>query len=241
MKQYEEVIKTMEQNGGFATLAYLYQYVNVENWKTKTPFASIRRIVQDERFFFKIKPGLWALNSHKQKISDIIPLNKSESEEKKALFNHSYYQGLLVEIGNIKGFKTFIPNQDKNKKFLANSLGECATLKEIYRFTYDNLVDRAKTIDVIWFNEKKFPQSFFEIEHSTDFYNSLLKMLDMKYFYTDFNIVADIKRFKEFENKVAHSAFNELKNRVKFISYEKLSDYHSKTFLYLQLKKELEI
>lgn len=57
MKQHEAVIKIMEQNGGFATLGYLNQTVlkvpNVE-WKTKTPFASIRRIVQDERFFFKI-------------------------------------------------------------------------------------------------------------------------------------------------------------------------------------------
>jgi hypothetical protein len=70
MKQYEAVIKVMEENGGFATLGYLYHEVlkvpGVE-WKTKTPFASIRRIVQDGRFFFKIKPGLWALLSHKNK------------------------------------------------------------------------------------------------------------------------------------------------------------------------------
>ena len=50
MKQHEAVIKVMEQSGGFATLGYLNQEVlkvsGVE-WKTKTPFASIRRIVQD--------------------------------------------------------------------------------------------------------------------------------------------------------------------------------------------------
>ena len=60
MKQYEAVTKVMEENGGFATLGCLYQNVlKVPNceWKTKTRFASIRRIVQDERFFFKIKPG----------------------------------------------------------------------------------------------------------------------------------------------------------------------------------------
>jgi hypothetical protein len=61
MKQYEAVIKIMEENGGYATLGFLYQNVmkvpGVE-WRTKTSFASIRRIVQDERFFFKIKPGL---------------------------------------------------------------------------------------------------------------------------------------------------------------------------------------
>jgi hypothetical protein len=56
MKQHDAVIQVMEQNGGFATLGFLNQHVPHNNWKTKTPFATIRRIVQDERFFFKIKP-----------------------------------------------------------------------------------------------------------------------------------------------------------------------------------------
>lgn len=241
MKQYESVIKVIEEKGGFTTLAQLYQTVDVNNWKTKTPFASIRRIVQDERFFFKIKPGLWALNSYKEKLSKLIPIDQSRSIEEKEIFSHSYYQGLLVEIGNLKGFQTFIPNQDKNKIFLNNTLADYATLKAIYNFTYEEIVDRAKTIDVIWFNDRKFPQSFFEIEHSTDFHNSFLKMLDLKYFYANFNIVADVKRFKEFEKKISYSTFDKLRNRIKFISYEKLSEYHSKSFLYFKLNKELQI
>jgi len=57
MKQYEAVIEIMKKNGRYSTLGNLYKYVfSIENfsWGTKTPFASIRRIVQDERFFFKI-------------------------------------------------------------------------------------------------------------------------------------------------------------------------------------------
>jgi len=57
MKQYEAVIKVMEKNGGYATLGLLYgTALKIPHcrWSTKTPFASIRRIVQDERFFFKI-------------------------------------------------------------------------------------------------------------------------------------------------------------------------------------------
>ncbi len=62
MKQHDAVIAVMEQNGGYATLGHLYQRVpQIPDciWSTNTPFASIRRIVQDERFFFKIRPGLW--------------------------------------------------------------------------------------------------------------------------------------------------------------------------------------
>ncbi|NCA81064.1 MAG: hypothetical protein EOM76_12980, partial [Sphingobacteriia bacterium] len=102
----------MEQNGGFATLGFLNQEVlkvsGVE-WKTKTPFASIRRIVQDERFFFKIKPGLWALLSQKNKLpQDILPTDAIPKREQE-IFNHSYYQGLLVEIGKLKKYETFVP------------------------------------------------------------------------------------------------------------------------------------
>jgi hypothetical protein len=122
-----------------------------------------------------------------------------------------------------------------------NTLGNCATLDAIYKFTYDEIIDRAKTIDVIWFDNRKFPQSFFEVEHSTDFQNSFVKMLDLKSFYANFNIVADEKRYREYEKKISYSTFEELKNRIKFISYDKLSDYHSKSFEYFALNKELQI
>jgi len=90
MKQHDAVIQVMEQNGGFATLGYLNQHVPYGNWKTKTPFATIRRIVQDERFFFKIKPGLWALKSWQNKLPpDMLPCGSSKKEE--TIFDHTYY------------------------------------------------------------------------------------------------------------------------------------------------------
>lgn len=241
MKQYEEVIKVMEKNGGYATLAYLYHNVDVKNWKTKTPFASIRRIVQDKRHFFKIKPGLWALNSYRKDLTSMLPISKYDTKKDKELFDHTYYQGLVVEIGNLKGYETFIPNQDKNKRFLEDRLGDCASLENIYLFTYNEIVNRAKTIDVVWFNNVKLPDGFFEVEHSTDFQNSLLKMYDLRYFHASFNIIADSKRFKEFENKLSFSTFIDFKKRVKFISYEKLADYHSKTSMYYKLHQELKL
>lgn len=49
MKQHEAVVSTIEKLGGIATLGQLNQEVfriKECEWKTKTPFASIRRIVQ---------------------------------------------------------------------------------------------------------------------------------------------------------------------------------------------------
>jgi hypothetical protein len=231
MKQYEAVIEVMQINGGYATLGELYKKVfKIENvkWGTKTPLASIRRIVQDERFFFKIKPGLWALKTQKEKVLKLFEINKGKTDEID-VFNHSYYQGLLLEIGNFKNLKTFVPAQDKNKKFLEKPLGTIATITNFYQFSYKEIINRAKSIDVSWFNERKFPHSFFEIEHSTDFKNSLLKFVELQDFNTEFRIVADKQKEKQFNSIMAMSAFKPIQHRVRFLSYDLLAELHVKT------------
>ena len=58
MNQNEAVILTLEKLGGVATLGQLNQEVfkiTDCEWKTKTPFASIRRIVQLNSKIYKIK------------------------------------------------------------------------------------------------------------------------------------------------------------------------------------------
>jgi hypothetical protein len=244
MKQYEAVISIMENNGGYATLGFLNQEVlkiKACVWKTKTPFASIRRIVQDERFFFKIKPGLWALKSFKDKLPTNILPTKEVSKAKQEEFNHTYYQGLLVEIGNLKKFQTFVPNQDKNKIYLGKKLGEISNIDEFYKFTYDNILQKARTIDVSWFNERKMPHALFEIEHSTAIQNSLLKFVELQDFNVRFYIVAGEARKREFEEKLSLSAFRSIKNRAEFMSYTYLSDWHTKTYEITSLENILNL
>jgi hypothetical protein len=237
MKQYEQVVTIMKKNGGFATLGFLNQKVDASSWQTKTPFATIRRIVQDDRLFFKVKPGLWALKSEKEKLPlNILPQGNVE-KKKIEEFNHAYYQGLLLEIGNNKKMQTFVPYQDKNKEFLNKKLGVMASIDKFYNFTYENIVRKAITIDVSWFNKRKMPSAFFEVEHSTDIQNSLIKFIELQDFNTQFFIVADKIRQREFDYKLSLNAFNPIKEKVQFISYEKLSDWHTKTYEIIDLEK----
>lgn len=235
MKQHEAVIATLEKLGGIATLGQLNQEVfKIKDceWKTKTPFASIRRIVQENPRIYKIKPGLWGLTSHKKQNEArgfIEETERNKNSKAIAEFNHSYYQGLILTLGNLKNFKTFLPNQDKNKRFLNEKLGDLATLKEMPKYSYENLLRRSATIDVIWFNERKMPHSFFEVEHSTDIQNSLLKFNDLQDFYSRMFIVADKVRKKEFETKIQYSGLRDIKNRVKFLDYETLSKQYEQT------------
>lgn len=136
MKQYEAVIETLDKLGGVATLGDL----NIEvfkikdcEWKTKTPFASIRRIVQQTKGIYKIKPGLYDLEKYKKQIEErgyIIETEKNKDSELLAKSNHTYYQGLLLIIGKYRNMNTYISNQDKNKKFYdGKTLQELSTLK----------------------------------------------------------------------------------------------------------------
>ncbi len=227
----------MENHGGFATLGFLNQNVDVSEWKTKTPFASIRRIVQDDRFFFKIRPGLWALKKCRKEIEEKLNIKKEDGKENE-IFNHTYYQGLIVEIGNIKGWETFVPNQDKNKSFLGNPLKEIATLHDIYDFSYPSVIKKAKTVDVVWFNQRKFPYSFFEVEFTTDFQNSLLKFTELQDFYAKFYIVSHKAREIEFRRTLAYNVFETIEDRIKFVDYDYISNLHAKSYELYKIQKE---
>lgn len=230
MKQHEAVIEVMRANAGFATLSHLYQEVLKVpgvKWGTKTPFASIRRIVQNERFFFKIRPGLWALKDYKDKLPFSEAIGPKASEQKQTEFNHTYYQGLLVEIGNFKKFDTFVPNQDKNRQFLNKPLVQVTTVQEFYQFTYEYIVNQARTVDVTWFNKRRLPNAFIEVEHLAGMHRSLVKFVELQDFYTDFVIVAPGTRKAEFDSKLSLSAFNPIQKRVKFWNYENVSKLHT--------------
>lgn len=223
--QEQQVIETLRREGGFATLRRLNETVDFSLWKTKTPEASVRRIVQNSKQIFKIRPGLWALEENRDEVLrmfELKPGNKQSEEQ----FSHGYYQGLLVEIGKFRHLKTYIPAQDQNRKFIGQRLGDITDTTELPTFTYDSLLRKAKTVDVIWFNERQMPTDFYEVEHTTDIKNSLTKFYELQDFHAQFFIVADEIRRKEYEDKLHVSMFDAIEQRVKFLEYKKVVDMY---------------
>ena len=231
MTQTEAVVETIRQLGGVASIMQINQNIFKMTdavWNTKTPFASIRCILQrTPTQIYKIRPGLYGLLSHKQQLESngiIVQTEKNKDSEIVNTFNHTYYQGLLLEIGKMHQLDTFVPAQDKNKKFLeGDSLGHMSTIDVIPIFTYEELVQRSSTIDVIWFNERNMPNSFFEVEHSTDIQNSVTKFCELQDFNSRFLIVAPQNRREQFEKVMSRTAFKEICGRVAFHTYEDIS------------------
>ena len=196
--QAQQVIDTLRKTGGYATLGDLYHLVDTKSWATKTPNESIRRIVQQSDEIFKIQPGLWALEECRDEVMrrfDIQPKEEKSVEQ----FTHGYYQGLIIEIGKMKHFMTYVPAQDQNRKFLEKPLIQICSTVQLPDFARKELANRAKTVDVIWFNERIMPNSFFEVEHI---------------------IVATQNRKAQFDKVISRTAFKDFKERVSFSSYE---------------------
>ena len=219
--QEYQVIEALRNEGGFATLRRLNEIMDFTSWKTKTPEATVRRIVQVSKEIFRIQPGLWALEKERDKVLQKFDLKvgNRQSEER---FSHGYYQGMLVEIGKYNKKETYVPAQDKNRIFLDKHLGDITDTVTLPPFTYESLLRKARTIDVIWFNDRRMPTDLYEVEHTTDIKNSLSMFYELQDFYAKFYIVADKSRENEFLDKLNASIFNAISKRVRFLKYEQI-------------------
>jgi hypothetical protein len=225
----------MKRNGGFATLRYLYEHaLKVEgvDWKTKTPFASMRRIVQTSGLFFKVRPGLWALCEYRKRLPpDIQAMMHSpdDGSVRGAELSHSYYQGLALELGHLRGHQTFVPAQDGNRLCAGRPLREIADKTVIPDFTYDHVLRSAKMIDAIWFNSRGFPSAVIEIEHTTDFRGAFEKFSELVDFRTEMIAVGHSARQRQFDDVLRRTVYEPLRGRVRYMNYEHLAKLHSST------------
>lgn len=96
----------------------------------------------------------------------------------------------------------------------------CTTV-HIPDFSFENIKNRARTVDVIWFNERNMPNSFFEVEHSTDIQNSVAKFCDLQDFLVVFDCCSQ-NREEQFNKVMSRTAFKDMRERIKFHNYESI-------------------
>ena len=130
-------------------------------------------------------------------VDEVRPLEEKTEETaevfKETEITHTEIGGLLVELGNFLGYDTY--TVDSSKVYMDKTLGELMKLSSLSRFTDDRILNTAKEIDVIWF-ENGFPRYAFEVEHTTDFAKGLQRLYQLRYFRTKFYLVATKDRSK---------------------------------------------
>lgn len=231
--QWMQVVSALEDLGGIATLSQLNRALlspggDATQWKTKTPEATIRRIVRNTPdHIHTLKQGLYCLQNLASKYEEEYSLPQDgDAPPKVEERNHWYYQGLLVELGKARNYKTYVPAQDRNRTFGNQRLGDVCDTTSLPKFGYPNFMRRARTVDVIWFNRREMPEKMFEVEMSTDMLNSLTKFNELRDFYTQLKIVAPAPRRSHFTDRIEMDTFHEIRGRVKFLELNALENMY---------------
>ena len=229
--QWMQVVAALTELGGIATLSQLNRQLlapggDATQWATKTPEATIRRIVRNTpNHIHVLKPGLYCLQEQAAKHEKDYRLpQEGDAPSNVVERNHWYYQGLLLEIGNARDYKTYVPAQDKNRAYGNQKLGEVGEITILPNFGYQHFIRRARTVDVIWFNRRDMPAQLFEVEFSTDMLNSLSKFNELRDFYTQFSIVAPSHRKNHFDDRIGMDTFHDIRRRVTFISTDQIDN-----------------
>lgn len=163
---------------------------------------------------------------------------KIKSEERVSVEEslHSIIQGRLIEIGNIRGYKTFCP--DKSKKFNDKKLEEITSLHTCpeLQFSDHSLL---RKIDVLWFSSKGdnfIPKCAFEVELSTGVWSGVGRMATLLD-YTDVGLYVIAKDNKKYTQVL--NAYSDYKQRYKFIEDLDLGYLYSAEIHLGKLKKDI--
>ncbi|MFH1923749.1 MAG: hypothetical protein ABIP48_28145 [Planctomycetota bacterium] len=136
------------------------------------------------------------------------PITSVKHGSKAELNKHSELQGMLLEIGNVRGAQTYCAN--KSPRFKGKRLGEIATVKQLPEFPGINY-DMVRQIDVIWL-EKSFPVHAFEVELTTGIWSGLVRLGEFRRLNTVVHVVTESDE-KAFKRRVAGDIFAEIIDR----------------------------
>ena len=231
----DAIEKVMLENSYYAPLQLIYkEFEKHRPFSGLTPLNTIQERVQRDKRFTRIGLGVYALTEHLDKLPRVI---EPKTNVERATHKHAEIQGMIIEIGNMKGFDTYTP--DRGKVFANKELGNIVTLKDFLPFTYDRIIRSVKFVDVAWFNERGFPEKIFEVEDSTDFRGSLVKFAELQDFNTSFNLVASAERKTKYDREVSKTAFANIVGRCHFVNYADIEGYYNAALNYHKVAKSV--
>lgn len=222
MTKVEAIERVLKQNGGSANLSTIYNKIQKfypkakenKEWEAGIRGVLYRELREGSRFK-KIGLSIYALKEYKEN-----PLPKANEKVKM----HSFMQGICLELGNARNYLTY--TADPSKLYRDNVyLKDIANLKIVPNFTYKEITNEVKRIDVLWFNNAKcaFPQCAFEVVDSVSTLNNAFnRCLQLKAFATKFYIVAPQIHYKKFEQNLELEIYRDKKDFFQFVAYDEM-------------------
>lgn len=232
------VAKVLADLGGQAHLSEIYSHVEDDPKTATNPTwqDTIRRVVRQYKVFEPVPPD----RSGVYKLVDFeTPLPQSQDiDSEDPDINHGVAQGMLVSLGSIYGYETFVPAYDQStREFQGASLGDLVSVRDCSDILEGQNLPRVKQIDVLWFDEDDhglFPVYGFEVEHTTRVRESLDRLLKIPArFRADLFLVGpDEEKKALFDRLVNQSPFRDHRNRFVFRLYHQLEALYNAATIY---------
>jgi hypothetical protein len=228
MTKVEAIQEVMRNNSGTASWKDIYDNIEQYHPSAKASAeweAGIRGVLYRElkegHRFKKIGLGIFALSEYQEN-------NKLAEIKNDQVRMHSYMEGIMIELGNYENFNTYCA--DPSTKFQDNiAIKQITTLDVFPDFTYPEINNIARRIDVIWFSKKgyKFPKRVIEVVDSINTLGeSLNRMYQLKEFQTDFYILAPEKHIDKIHNTVGREPYSIEKERFIVKTYDDAIAYY---------------
>lgn len=183
------------------------------------------REIRENKNFKKIGLGLYGLIDFKEE--------KFEDVKEDTVRMHSYIEGICIEIGNFLNLKTF--TADPSATYNKLSLSSIASLKTIPDFTYPEIINHTKKIDVLWFNEKGFqyPKRAIEVVDSIGTLDRALnRALQLLEFNLSFYILCKSEHVKKVEKELMREPYKRVGERYKVRSYDEILSIYQNPMLF---------
>lgn len=205
---------------------------------------TIRRVVRQYKIFKPVPP-------ERSGIYKVIEEEKVKPEAqqftKEPDIDHGIAQGMLVSLGKIYGYETYVPPTDQTiREFQNKPLGDFVTVSDCTAIFKGPNLSKIREIDILWFDEDDyglFPVYAFEIEATTRVKSGLDRMLKIpKRFLTKFYIVGPSgKEEKLFNQYINQTPFREYKDRFLFRFYNDLKELYDAALKHDERQSEFGI
>jgi hypothetical protein len=182
-------------------------------------------IVRDERAIFAASSGRRPFDLRPFLGLDSIHANLRQApgtEPATQTRKHAEVQGMLLEIGNLRGFRTYSP--DRASSWARGTLGKTATLREAPVIP-GIASDVARRVDVLWFDDE-IPVDAFEVELTTGIWSGLVRLGEFVRLSTRLHVITDDAPV-HFERKISSFVFKPLVQRCSHASVADVKKLHA--------------
>ncbi|MDR1553785.1 MAG: hypothetical protein LBS69_10040 [Prevotellaceae bacterium] len=227
MTKVEAIKKVLEDHEGIATWQTIYNEIEKYYPAIKSQIdweAGIRGVFyrdeKEKKNFKRIGLGMVALTDFKAE--------EIEEIKQDPVRMHSFMEGVCLEIGNFLKLQTF--TADPTAKYNNLPLSEIATLKNIPQFTYSEIIDTTKRIDVLWFNDKgfNFPKKAIEIVDSIGTLEPALKRtFQLVEFNLSFYILCKQEHKKKIEKELSFEPYKRIRERYFVRDYDDILNIYN--------------